>query len=261
MRLGSWTGAAVAAAAVLAVSVVGAAPARAGFVDYVIRSTPTVNHNPGGFPAPSTEFVISAGGQKAALGSNDINGSTIGSIASLHIDRLDDRTRFAAGSGPYVAPYINLWITDGLGNYAVVANEPSDAAFQPLYSGGYDLSYADLADKVAKIYENADMSWLPNAGVGLTFADLAGFMIQAPTVAELTAGWAGLGSGAPRELGTNVAYGVNWVFGDTLSNYVSGDLGYVVANARVAATQVPAPGALGLFAVGLIGLAGLRRKA
>ena len=80
-----------------------------------------------------------------------------------------DRTRFTAGTGPYVAPYLNFWITDGV-NYAVVANEPSDGNFQPLYSNGYSLSFADLSDKAAKIFENADKSWLPNNGVGLTFA-------------------------------------------------------------------------------------------
>lgn len=233
-------------------------PAHAGFVDFIIRSTPVINDLGGGV----TEFIIAGGGQKAAQGSNDIDGSTLGSITGLRIDRLDDRTRFTPGTGPYVAPYLNFWITDGT-NYAVVANEPSNPAFFPLYSGGYDLDFGDLSDKVAKIYEKTDKSWLPNNGVGLTFADLAGFVIQAPSIAELTAGWAGLGSGAPRELGTNMAYGVNWVFGDTLSNYVSGDDGYIVAGARVAAAQVPEPGVLGLFCLGLLGMGvtARRRKA
>jgi len=234
------------------------ASASAAFVSFEIRNTPTINENT---PAPGqTEFIIDGGGDKAALGSNDISGQTLGNIGNLHIDRLDDRTRFTAGSGPYVAPYLNFWITDGLGNYAVVANEPSNAAFQPLYNNGYDLSFADLSDKVAKIYENADQSWLPNNGVGLTFADLAGYVIQAPTVGELTTGWTGLGTGAPRELGTNVAYGVNWVFGDTLSNYVSGDDGYIVANASVSA--IPVPAAVWLFgsSLGLLGWVRCRNK-
>jgi hypothetical protein len=232
--------------------------ATAAFIDFIIRGTPTINT-----PGTATEFVITVGGQKGGLGSNDINGATLGDITNLAIDRLDDRTRFTPGSGPYVAPYLNFWITDGSGNYAVVANEPSNGAFQPLYSGGYQLDFADLSDKVAKIYENNDKTWLPNNGVGLTFADLAGFQIQAPTIAELTIGWAGLGSGAPRELGTNIAYGVNWVFGDTLSNYVSGQDGYIVDNAAVAAgsgNQVPEPVAIVLVGFGIAGIGFANRK-
>ncbi len=176
------------------------------------------------------EFIIDAGSMKAGWGTNNFNGLTVKDITRVAIERLDDESRFTAGSGPAVAPYFNIWITDGEGNYAVIANEPSNPAFQALYNDGYDLSFSDISDKVAKAYENSDMSWLPNGGSGMTFADLADYAIQAPSVAELTAGWSGLGSGAPRELGTNLAYGFNWVFGDTLSNYVSGDPGYVVAN-------------------------------
>ncbi|MEO8443624.1 MAG: VPLPA-CTERM sorting domain-containing protein [Gammaproteobacteria bacterium] len=239
-------------------AVMASGPASAAFTSFVIRNStspptgvaPTINTS-----VTQTEFVITIGGQKAGFGSNEANGVTLGDITNLYIDRIDDRTRFTAGSGPYVAPYLNLWITDGT-NFAVVANEPSDGNFQPLYSNGYNLSFTDLSDKQAKIFENADKSWLPSNGIGLTFADLAGFQILAPTVAQLTVGWAGLGSGAPREIGTNVAYGVNWVFGDTLANYVSDNTGYIVGN-DASISVVPVPAAVWLFgsALGLLGVA------
>lgn len=245
----------------LSLAVFCAASAQAGFHSFVIRD------GAGGAPAilpnnvyqpGATEFVIADGGQKAALGSSDIDGFAVGDITKLSIARLDDETRFTAGSGPAVAPYFNLWITDGAGNYAVVANEPSNPDFQALYNNGYDLEWSDIAGKVAKIYENNDKSWLPNNGVGLTFADLANYTIQAPSVAELTTVWGGLGSGAPRELGTNVAYGVNWVFGDTLANYVAGMEGYVVTGAAAAA--VPEPATMVLFGLGAVCMFGRSRR-
>ncbi len=241
-------------AGIIAITSVFVQIASATFISYEIRNTPTIIESGG-----TIEFIIAGSGDKAGLGSNDINGLTLGSISDLAIDRLDDRTRFTVGSGPYAAPYLNFWITDGT-NYAVVANEPSNGAFQPLYNNGYDLTFADLSDKVAKIYENSDKTWLPNNGVGLTFGDLVDFVIMAPTVAELNTGWSGLGTGAPRELGTNIAYGVNWVFGDTLANYVSGDDGYIVSNATVAGATVPEPATMALFGLGLLGFAGVSRR-
>lgn len=246
--------------AALALTFTISATADAAFNSFVIRNgaggPPTIQPNNTYVPG-ATEFIVNEGGQKAAIGSSDIDGYQVGEITQLAITRLDDRSRFTVGTGPYVAPYLNLWITDGT-NYAVIANEPSDGVWNPIYNNGYDLDWSDLSDKVAKVYENNDKSWLPNNGVGLTFADLASYTIKAPSVAELTIGWAGLGSGAPRELGSNVAYGVNWVFGDTLSNYVSGAEGYVVINP--VATAVPEPATVALVGMGLMGFVAIRRR-
>src|SRR5690606_29503146 len=92
---------------VAATLVVQASVAHAGFTSFVIRegggppaTPPVINDLGGGL----TEFVIAEGGQKAGLGSNDINGATIGQISNLSITRHDDTTRFTAGSGPAVAP-------------------------------------------------------------------------------------------------------------------------------------------------------------
>lgn len=229
-------------AVILMVSSLVSAMDVAGWNDFVIRqgssTSPAINDITYG-STPAKEFVINLSGMKAGWGTDNLNGATVGQITELTIDRLNPLL-------PQInAPYFNMWITNGSGKFAVIANEPSN----PEWLGDSEwniTSWSVLSDKSVKVFEVTDKSWLPNNGVGLKFSDLAGFKIQAPTVAELTTGWAGLSGGAPRELGTNTAYGFNWVFGDTLSNYVSGSTGYVVANP----TAVPEPMTIGLLALG-----------
>lgn len=266
------------------VAIVGIAAVHAGFTPYIIRNGSTTSTAPqilnnDDYVTGALEFVINEGGMKAGLGTNDINGSTIGDILSLSITRYDDTGIFAPGSGPAVAPYFNIWVTDGLGNYAVIANEPSNPIYtdplNPLFhpngdgSRTYDLSYSTLSAQTLKVYETT------GAGVGgapswievmfgtelLTFEDIASLKIEAPDVQYILDG-NGVGGGAPDELGTNIAYGFNWVFGDTMANYVSGQSeGYVVSNASVSAVvPIPAAAPLGLLGMGLIGLARKLRK-
>jgi hypothetical protein len=247
----------------------------AAFNSFVIREAsgnpPTIQPNNTYVPG-ATEFIISAGGQKAAWGSSDIDGYTIGDIANVSITRHDDTTRFSANSGPAVAPYFNIWVTDGIGNYAVLANEPSNPGFQPLFvdngnsSKTYSLSYADLAGHPVKVYEtpngggSSTTTWVHNmfGNVPLTFANVASLTIESPSAAYITNVANAVGSGAPRELGTNTAYGFNWVFGDTLSNYVSGMEGYVVSSPIAGA--VPEPTSAAILGLGLASLFMIRRR-
>lgn len=246
--------------------------AQASFDSYVIRNsgggTPPgilVNND---YVAGATEFVVSEGGMKAGLGSSDVDGLSMGDVTLMSITRYDDTSRFGAGSGPAVAPYFNIWVTDGVGNYAVLANEPSNASFgafrTPNPGGGftYSFSMADIAAEPVQVYET------PNGGYGstttwvhdlvgnhpLTFADVMGLTIEAPSAAYIANGSNAVGGGAPDELGTDLARGFNWIFGDTLSNYVSGMEGYVVHGAVVA----PAPSGVALL--GLAGVGVLRRR-
>jgi len=224
--------------------------AHAGFDSFVIRNgasgSPTIQTN-NNYVSGATEFIINEGGMKAGWGSNDINGNSFDQIGRLFITRYDETGRFSAGSGPAVAPYFNIWVTDGFGNYAVIANEPSNPSFQTLFidngdgSKSYDLTFDDLSDTRAKVYEtpgwNSNSSWVhllfgPDP---LTFADLATLEIAPPPPSYIQDPGKSVGSGAPDVIDTDIAYGFTWVFGDTMSNYVSGDEGYVVAN-PVAAT-------------------------
>lgn len=244
----------IAAAAVLAAS------ATAGFTSYQIRANNGIFmdliDNPAGFDAGTKEFIVALGGQKAGWGTNDAN-ATIGQLSDIRMTRYNN-------VGSEWAPYINIWITDGT-NYAVAATAYSPKTVRALGGWDYNFNYSDLAGMQVNIYETPGgggygpgTSWvhqeLGKSGQTLTWADIASFNIAPPSQSWFASNPAGVGGGAPREFGTNVAYGFNWIFGDTLANFVSGDPGYVVGGLEV----VPAPGAIAL--VGLAGLIGGRRR-
>ncbi len=220
---------------------VGSVMAQAPVPDYgwdvfTIRNASAAPYNPpviqdnDDLVTDSIEFFITESGQKAALGTNMINGARVDQIATLHIDRLDD---YVNSTAPY-GPYFNIWVTDGLGNYAVIANEPSNPAW---IGSRWDVpDWTFLSTKVAKVYEtpgwNDYTSWVHNlVGVNgaLTFADVAALTIAPPPAAYITNPANAVGSGAPDDINENTAYGYNWIFGDTANNYVSGN-GYIVDN-------------------------------
>jgi len=259
----------------LAAVVVCSATAQAAFDDFIIRNSGGGNPpviQPNGIVPGALEFIIAEGGQKAGLGTDDISGYQIGQITNVGITRYDDTTRFTAGSGPAVAPYFNIWVTDGMGKYAVLANEPSNPSFQPLFvdnmdgSKSYSLSFADIANEPVQVYETpgggygSTSTWVHGlfGNVPLKFSDVASLVIEAPDATYITNGANAVGSGAPDELGTNVALGFNWIFGDTLANYQSGMQGYVVGNPI--AQAIPEPATLALAGVAGLGLFGASRR-
>ena len=212
-----------------------------GWAAFVIRAAdaggvlPTIANDGTYGGTDALHITTTLSGQKVGLGTDLINGVKISQISTLHIDRLDPTVLPWSLYGPY----FNIWVTDGLGNYAVLANEPSDGEWAGSRWDVPDWNF--LQSKLCKVYETTGASggdpltsWVGTyTGIttGLTFADVANLTIAVPPAALRTPAY-GVGSGAPDELGTNAAYGFNWIFGDTQANYASG---YVVDNYSVSA--------------------------
>ncbi len=250
---------------------VSAGIAHAGFTGYIIRNAdigtaPVINSS----TSNSITASIDIARQKVGFGSNDVNGLTIGQISLMDITRNDTGTAFK--------PYVNIWVTNGVGNYAVISISPWGGPGAGVLSTSYTtmnglgstsanrgpgqdvyvyetLGATGAATEAggAQINSNKGSSWLSSRGTGnyLTISDISDLVI-APPPSSWFAGANGTGSGAPRELGTGVAFGFNWIMGSV--NPISGSPvdGYSQFTAYdLSGVSVPAPGA-----AALLGLAG-----
>lgn len=215
-------------------------------------NSPTITENPEGYEG-WTSFGINESGQKAGWATDYMNGRTIGEIASLSIIRHET----VDGYGPY----FNIWITDGLGGYAVLANEPSHTTEYTAYGEtAYDMTWdGALKNATSWVYEvdstqgfklPDDTTTYSNLGAGTPdpfhFDDFANYTIATPT-----SEWGG--TGAPDDLyaDTYTAYGFNWVFGDTQDNYTDS---YLVRDPTLVAVPIPGAVLLGILGLGAVGI-------
>ena len=211
----------------------------AGWNAFVIRNSNVGNIAPTiSDPVGGKLFQIVLAGQKAGWGTNNMNGKTIGDIQLMSIARDSSVTGWG--------PYMNFWVTDGRGGYAVISNEPSNTG-EWTTGTAYNTTWDVLKNATTWVYEvSASIGFkLPNgvttytaipAGTvtpHFTFNDFAGYTIATPT-----SHWGGTGAPDDLNAGSYTAYGVNWVFGDTQSNYLGG---YLVSNPTVASSYCPEP--------------------
>jgi MYXO-CTERM domain-containing protein len=258
-----------------ALTLMAAEAATAGFTPFVIRNA---DQDGGSNPSISTSganttFGIEYKRQKAGFGSNDVNGITVGQISNIQFT-LNSATAYEGTNAPVILPYVNLWVQDAAtSNYFVIAFGLDAFVTPNPYTSGpktVNVGTSEMASVTFQVHETSAASggvatagtWLatalgaPGAGTNYTMAQVANFKIVAPPASWVASNNGnGVGTGAPRQLGTDTTFGFNWIFGQGGAS----DNGYNGYSYDVSGVSVvPAPSALALL--GVAGLAGGRRR-
>jgi hypothetical protein len=149
-------------------------------------------------------------GQKVGYGTDFFDGMKLNSIQTVNW------TLISGNSG--IVPYLNIWVTDGLGNYAVISSENN-------YVGTNFSTRTEW-----KIFEfgtsKTNFNWLFDSGTGARdgaqYLTLNGSRVNLSQLSDrIVIGDPGVypstnvGTGAPRG-----GYGFNLIWGDTQANFV-----------------------------------------
>ena len=160
-------------------------------------------------PGDGFSYSTPRGGQKVGYGTKFFDGYKINTISSVNWNLIS--------GNPGIGPYLNIWVTDGQGNYAIIASENN-------YRG------TDFTTRREwKIFEygtsTTNFNWLFDAGTGgrdaAQYLTLNGIRVTLKDLSDrIIIGDPGVyptpnvGTGAPRG-----GYGFNLIWGDTQANF------------------------------------------
>ena len=161
-------------------------------------------------------FATPRGGQKVGYGTTFFDGIQLNTLESVNWTAV-------SGMNGGIITYLNIWVTDGAGNYAVIASENQ-------YPGTNFLTRTEW--KVFEFGPTTNLDWLFSTGsatrvnqyilrngVNATLADFGNnIVIGSPT----NFGLVGIGTGAPRG-----GFGLNLIWGDTQSNFTQPVIGQI----------------------------------
>ncbi len=168
-------------------------------------------------PGDGFSYGTPRAGQKVGYGTKFFDGDKINSISSVNWNLIS--------GNPGIGPYLNIWVTDGQGNYAVIASEN-------------DYRNTDFTTRREwKIFEygasTSNFNWLFDNGTGgrdaSQYLTLNGVRVTLSQLSDrIKIGDPGVypvpnvGTGAPRG-----GYGFNLIWGDTQANFAqkSGQIG------------------------------------